>query len=447
MSKICGIKKNTELFNQRIFILSQLISRIDQLLSVQLSTILHHPRFEKLEASWRSLAYLVAVARNPQVKIKILNINHKLFCHDLTKAIEFDQSALFSKVYCEEFGMPGGEPFGVLVGDYEFSQQPDDIEALQNMAAVAAAAFAPFVTGTAASLFGLNHITELATQPNLENIFKKQHGERFEALRNMEDARFLGITLPHFVVRLPYSNYAHSAYGFCFKDACPEKGYLWGNAGFAFAAVLIRAFLHYGWLAQIRGGDAKDEGGYVPELFSAYCATDKIGLIRKFNTDVLLTDSQERELSKLGFIALCQAYGGENSIFYSNASMQKVPTYSNLIAQQNAKAASMLQYILCASRFAHYLKIIGRDQAGSFLDAQDCENHLMHWLLNYVAGNKDLSYEKRARYPLQEAKVQVKENPHKSGCYLCTIWLKPYFQLEQVVTAITLVTELKAGAN
>jgi type VI secretion system protein ImpD len=245
------------------------------------------------------------------------------------------------------------------------------------------------------------------------------------------------------LVRVPYTT--RVVCSFVFKDPQASSGYLWGNAAYAFCAVLMRAFANYGWLAHIRGNLGHGDGGNVPPAVRAYFSTDQYALMQKFNTDVLLSDAQELELAKLGFIALCQAYGGKDGIFYSNSSIQQMVMYKNSAAQQNAKAATMLQYIFCASRFGHYLKIIGRDKIGSFIDAQDCQNYLMCWLLNYIAGNSDLSHATRACYPLQEARVQVKENVHKRGAYLCVIYLKPYFQLEQMVTAITLVTELKAG--
>lgn len=437
--------KKITYINDSVFI-CRLIAGIDRLISQQLSEILHHPRFKALEASWFSLLYLVAQAyKKPKIKIRVLNISRKELCADLKQALEFDQSQLFNKIYTEEFGMPGGEPYSVLIGDYEFSNHPEDIEALQVMSQIAAATFAPFIAAASSAMFSLDDITELARQPKLDVIFKQPQYIRWNSFRKQEDTRFIGLTLPHFLIRGPY-DYKHSTrivpIEFCFTDTKPEQSYLWGNASYAFAAVLMQAFNNDGWLANIRGFTEPYRGGVVPNYETAYFNTDKAGLIPKITTDVLITDSQEKQLSDLGFISLGNAYGHNVAVFYSNASIQQPTNYNSSAASQNAVTATMLQHLFCASRFAHYLKIIGRDKVGSFTSAQEHELYLNKWLLNYVASNVDLDSGTRKRYPLQEAKVKVKEQVGKPGSYMCVIHLKPYFQLEQVVTNITLVTEL-----
>ncbi len=431
--------------NDSVFI-QRLIAGIDRAVSQQLSEIIHHARFEAIEASWRSLLYLVALSyKQPKIKIRVLDLARKELATDLKQALEFDQSVLFNKIYGEEFGMPGGQPYGVLIGDYEFSHQPDDIEVLQVMSQISAASFAPFIAAAASSMFSLNDVTELEKQPKLETIFKQPQYLRWNSFRRQEDSRFVGLTLPRFLVR---DAYQHANYRFCFQDTKPESAYLWGNASYAFAGVLIQAFENDGWLANIRGYTSDVlSGGVVPPYETTSFKTDKAGLIPKMSTDVLITDTQEKQLSDLGFIPLCRAFGDEMAVFYSNASIQSPKTYNSLAADQNALTSTMLQHMFCACRFAHYLKVIGRDKVGSFISAEDHELYLNRWLMQYVASNTDLKSVTRRRYPLQAAKVQVRERIGKPGSYSCVIQLKPCFQLEQVVTNITLVTELVSVVN
>lgn len=429
------------------FAILRLIANIDRVVSEQVSAIIHHPRFEQLEASWRSLLYLVAQAyKQPSVKIRILDLSRKELVTDLRQSLEFDQSQLFNKIYSEEFGMPGGKPYGVLLGDYEFSNHPEDIATLEAMSQVAAASFAPFIAAASGQMFNIDHITDLTKQPKLDVIFKQPQYLRWNSFRKQEDTRFVGLTLPHFLVRDAYARSGFTG-GFLFADTKPECGQLWGNACYAFGAVLIQAFLNDHWLGDIRGFSASGEGGMVPDYVMPEFATDKFGLMPKINTDVFLTDSQEKQLTDLGFIPLCQAYGSDAAVFYSNASIQQSMVYNNTAATQNAATATMLQHIFCASRFAHYLKVIGRDKVGSFVSAQEHESYLNNWLGNYIVTNADASPSIRRRYPLQEAKVQVKEKIGKPGSYMCVIHLKPRFQLEQVVTNLTLVTELVSVVN
>jgi type VI secretion system protein ImpD len=435
----------TGVVNQHLFsMLQRLIASLDRVISAQVSEIIHHPQFRTLETSWRSLAYLVSQSnKQKQIKIRVLDITKTELRDDVVKVLDYDQSQLFQKVYSEEFGMPGGQPFGVLIGDYEFSHHPEDIEILQGVSQVAASAFAPFITGTDPAIFGLNQMNELELQPDLEAIFKQPAYARWNFLRQTEDARFLGLVAPHFLIRLPYVIGHGAVYPFFFKDTKQNEGYLWGNGSFAFAAVLIQAFISHGWLANIRGcGENSKGSGNVPPAAYPYFSTDRAGLARKFSTDVLITDGLEKELDTMGFISLCQPYNGNNPVFYGNASVQKPKVYNSSAASQNAVASMMLQHMFCASRFAHYLKVMGRDKVGAYVSAYACQNDLNKWLSNYIASNVDLSAEMRSRYPLQEAKVQVKESPGKPGHYMCVIHLRPRFQLEQVAAYITLITEL-----
>ena len=440
--------------------LSRDIARIDALVAGQLNAILHHPRFQKLDASWRGLEYLTGkLPDDDSVKIRVLDVSWNELVQDQTRALEFDQSQLFRKVYESEFGHPGGEPFGVLLGDYEIRHRPsadhpfDDIEALSNISAVSAAAFAPFIAGVHPSFFGLDSFTELERPIDLSRIFEQLEYLKWRALRQTEDSRFVGLTLPRVLMRLPYSAEYGRKQGLLFREEVegPDRSnYLWGNAVYAFGGVVIRCFNQSGWLAAIRGTrqgvDAQggrvflDEGGLVDGLPVQSFRTDSAGLATKCSTDVIVTDAAEKELGELGLIPLCHCYDTEYSAFYGNQSIQKPAKYDDPRATANARLSAMLQYTLCVSRFAHYIKVIGREHLGSMTSPDACEEKLRKWLQKYVTGNDSAGPDVKAKYPLREAMVQVREG--QPGSFSCIIHLRPHFQLDQMYMAVKLVTEL-----
>lgn len=429
------------------------LARIDVLLSRQLNAVLHHPRFQRFEASWRGLAYLVHQTEDGQrIKIRLLNLSWKELNRDVERAIEFDQSQLFRKVYSEEFGTPGGEPFGLLLGDYEIRNRmsadspTDDIAALTAISRVAAAAFAPFITAAHASMFGVDNFSELEFPGDLARTFQQLEQLKWRALRDTEDARFLGMVVPRVLLRLPYSDDGTRADGFCFHEdvTAPDRsGYLWGNAAYAFAAVVLRAFSESGWLASIRGVErGVVSGGLVTGLPIHSFGVESAGVVPKSSTDAAITDLQEKEISELGFIPLCHCFGSQFSAFYTAQSVQNAKSYDRLPASVNAKLSTMLQYILCVSRFAHYLKAIARDKIGSFRSVEECEEYLQGWLNRYTVANDQVDLETKARYPLREATVSVREQPGKPGSYQCVAHLRPHFQLDQMTTAVRLATEI-----
>jgi len=429
------------------------IARLDALLSAQVNAILHHPSFQRLEASWRGLHYLVRLVPDGEnIKVRVLNVSWRELTRDLERSLEFDQSQLFRQVYGNEFGTPGGEPFGVLLGDYEIRPRPgpghpiDDIASLLAIAAVAAAAFAPFIAGAHPSLLDLDAFAGLERLANLSRTFEQPDYLKWRAFRRLEEARFVGLTLPRVLMRLPYPDCAPRVDGFRFREevAKPDRSrYLWGNAAYAFGAVLIRTFAQSGWLAAIRGVPAGDEaGGLVTGLPVPAFATDKPGIASRCSTDAVITDAQDKELGELGFLPLCHCQDTEFAAFHGNQSAQKPAQYDELPATINARLSAMLQYVFCVSRVAHYLKVISRDKIGSFAGPADCEAYLRRWLSGYTNSNEKASLELRARYPLREARVQVRERPDKPGQYLCVTHLRPHFQLDQMVSAVKLVTEL-----
>ena len=429
------------------------ISVIDHLINDQLNATIHHPDFQKLEASWRGLWYLAVQAEGSRnIKIRYLDISWPEIVKDIDRALDFDQSQLFQKIYSEEYGSPGGEPYVVLIGDYEISHKRsprhphDDIATLNGLAEIAAASFAPFIASTSSELFGLDDFSTLGMPLDLQTIFGQDEYIKWRALRDKPDSRFNGLTMPRVLMRTPYRTQPGSYKGLFFyeKPGTGKKtGYLWGNASYAFAGILIREFANVGWFGHIRGVPRDQIGGGLLTNFPiASFETDAPNIVYKPVTDVLITDTLERELSDLGLIPLCQCYDTPYSAFYSNQSLQRPRRRSNRNEEINAKLSAMLQHVLCASRVAHYIKVMIRDKIGSFITADECEHFLTKWLFKYTTGREDLDWEEQARYPLRQASVRVNEHPDKPGQYVCVIHLVPHYQLDQMVSELELVTEL-----
>ena len=437
-------------------LLNRDVAQLDGLLNEQLNAILHHPRFQKLEAAWRGLRYLVEQkGEAADVKIRVLSVRWDELARDAERAIEFDQSQLFRKVYEEEFGRPGGEPFSVLLGDYEIRHRPsrehpvDDVSVLTAISQVAAAAFAPFVAAAHPALFELDSFAELQQPLDHAKTFEQLDYLKWRAFRDTEDSRFAALTLPRVLMRLPYRDDGsrHDRFRFQEDTSGRDAGkYLWGNAAFALGAVLIRAFQTSGWLSDIRGVQRGVEGGgLVPGLCVASTATDKRGVVPTGSTDAIITDRLEPELSDLGFIPLCRCQDTDNSAFYGTPTVQKAKKYDDPAATANARISAMLQYLLCVSRFAHYLKVAARDKIGSFIEAEECERYLHDWLQGYVTPDADASPETKARCPLRQGDVRVRQHPEKPGSYMCVVHLWPHFQLDELSTSIRLTAELSAS--
>jgi type VI secretion system protein ImpD len=429
--------------------LNRLVGMIDEVINSQLNEILHHSRFQRLEAAWRGLNRLVTRVENEdtdEVKIKFLDVTWRELGRDFERSVDFDQSQLFIKIYEREFGTPGGQPFGILLGDYEISPQSTDVAVLQAISGVAAAAFCPFIASASPSMFGLDGFTDLQGSPDLARGFQLKEFLKWRAFRDTEDSKFVGLVLPRVLMRLPYVDEIQRADGFRFQEDVTQPGgdgFLWGNAAYAFGEVVVRAFAQSGWLARIRGVEQDvDAGGIVNDLPVHCFATDSTGIAPKCSTDVIVTDAQERDLSQFGFIPLCQGHDTEYSAFYSCESTQKSKKYSTAEATRNARITSMMHYTLCASRFAHYLKVLARDKIGGGTEASECERILHEWITQYVTPDADASPEVKARRPLREAQVQVRPHPAQPGSYQCSFHLWPHFELDDLVAAVRLNTEL-----
>ena len=420
------------------------IAEIDRLLSLQLNEVMHHPEFQQLEASWRGLHYLVhQTETSTSLKIRVLNVSKKDLLKDLERASEFDQSALFKKVYEDEYGTFGGAPYGALVGDYEFGKHPQDMALLERISNVAAAAHAPFISASSPEMFGLDSFTELGGPRDLAKIFDTVEYAKWKSFRDSEDSRFVALTLPHVLGRLPYGQATCPVEAFNFEEDVDGKDhhkYLWTNAAYSLGTRLTESFAKYGWLATIRGVEG---GGLVQGLPTHTFRTDDGEVALKCPTEIAITDRREKELNDLGFITLCHCKGTDYEAFFGAQTTQKPKLYDTDEANANARLSTMLQYLLCTSRFAHYLKAMARDKIGSFMERVDCERWLNRWINNYVLANpEDAGPEAKARAPLREARIVVREVKGKPGCYEAVAHLRPHFQLDELTVSLRLVAEL-----
>ena len=424
------------------------IAQIDHLVSIQLSEVLHHPDFQKLEGTWRGLKYLMDQSEtSDKLKIKILNTSKKDLLRDLQRASEFDQSALFKKVYEEEYGVFGGAPFAALVGDYEFGRGPEDIELLEKVAQVASAAHAPFLSAAGPDMLNMESFTALDSPRDMAKIFDSSEFAKWKSFRQSEDSRYVGLTLPHVLMRLPYGKNGTQVDGFNYEegvDGTDHSKYLWGNAAFALGARLTQAFALYGWCAAIRGVEG---GGLVEGLPTHTFTTDSGDIALKCPTESPVTDRREKELADLGFIPVVHCKGTDYAAFFSVQSCQKQKMYDKEEANANARLSTQLPYILAISRFAHYMKAMMRDKVGSFMSRKECQDFLTNWILMYTVGNDNVAASVKASKPLRDAKVEVVEVPGKPGVYRAVAFLKPHFQLDELSVSLRLVADLPAGAK
>ena len=423
------------------------IAQIDELLSLQLNEIIHAPEFQKLEASWRGLEYLVKnTETSTSLKLRLLNANRQELQKDLEKAVEFDQSILFKKIYEEEYGVFGGHPFSALIGDFEFGRHPQDIAFLEKISNVAAAAHAPFIAAANPRLFDMDSFTELSNPRDLAKIFESTELIKWRSFRESEDSRYVALVLPHILLRYPYGPDTVPVEEFVFQedvDGRDHNKYLWGNAAYALAQRLTTAFSLYNWCSAIRGVEG---GGLVEGLPAHTFKTDEGDIALKCPTEVVITDRREKELDELGFISLLHCKGTDYAAFFGGHTVNKPKVYDTDAATANAQLSAMLPYILAASRFAHYIKVIIRDKIGSFASKQEVEAYLNRWIKQYAMGRDDAGFELKAKYPLREARVDVKEIPGKPGYYTSVVFLRPHFQLEGLTTSIRLVAELPPPA-
>lgn len=424
------------------------IAQLDGLLSEQLSAVMHAPEFQKLEASWRGLKYLVDSSEtSTSLKIKVFNASKKDLVRDLKSASDFDQSALFKKIYEEEYGTFGGAPFATLIGDYEFGRHPEDLYLLEEVSHIAAAAHAPFLSAASADMFGFDSHTELSGPRDLAKIFDTVEYAKWKSFRASEDSRYVGLALPHVLGRLPYGPDTVPVETFNYQEDVSGKDhskYLWTNAAYALGARATDAFARYGWCAAIRGVEG---GGLVEGLPTHTVGTDDGEVALKCPTEIAITDRREKELADLGFIPLVHCKDTDYAAFFSTQSAQKAKQYNTDAANANARLSSQLQYIFAVSRIAHYLKSMMRDKIGSFASKASVENFLNTWIAQYVLLDDTASQERKAQFPLREARIEVAEVAGKPGVFKAAAFLRPHYQLDELSVSLRLVAELPKSAR
>jgi type VI secretion system protein ImpD len=431
------------------------IAAIDALLGEQIDAILHHPDFKRLEASWRGVEFLLdEVESDEKVRVRLFNATWPELSRDFDRAIEFDQSTLFAKVYSEEYGMPGGLPYGLLLCDYAVRhryasghpQPTDDVGTLTGLAQVAAASFAPTVVSAAPELFGVSTFADLSHMQKLDSGFRLAEYQRWRRLQEQEESRFLGVLLPRILMREKYGDSHSREDGFRYVEGGGDiDSWLWGNAVYALGAVAIRSFRDWGWFADMRGAYVdRDEAGIVTGLPSPDFSTrEKVAYRRPL--EVELTDRKQKALDELGFIAMSPCAFTRSVVFLGMQSLHVPGDVRDAVTGANNRLSSMLQYVLCVSRFAHYAKVMARDRVGAFTTAAELETKLNDWLRNYMLGNPDAGVELKARHPLSGGRIEVKEIPGRPGVMSCVMHIQPHFQFDHMVTGLRLRTEMQAA--
>ena len=431
-----------------VAMINERVAEIDKILSDQLNALMHHPDFQKLEGSWRGLHDMVhGTETGTNLKLRLLNVSKKELLKDLEGAVDHDMSVLFKKLYEEEYGTFGGHPYSLLIGDYYFGRDPQDIALLERLSKVAAAAHAPLITAAAPSLFDMTEFTDLGVPRDLSKIFESAEMASWRSFRDSEDSRYVAMVLPRYAARLPYGAKTVPVENFSFEedvDGRDHGKYLWANSAYQLGLRITDAYAKYNWTTAIRGVEG---GGKIAGMTAHTYKTDEGDVVLKCPTEVSITDRREKELNDLGFIAAVNAKGTDFAAFFGGQTVNKPKVYNLDTANANAALSSRLPYVLAASRFAHYIKVMMRDKVGSFQTRQGVESYLGEWLSSYVLLSPNATQGEKARFPLAEGRVDVTEVPGKPGVYSATVFLRPHFQMEELTTSIRLVAELPASVG
>ena len=434
--------------------IAALIAEIDRKLTEQVNKVIHAQKFLEMEGRWRGLYHLVNNTETDEtLKIKVFNVSKKEITQTFRRfdGVKWDQSPLFKKIYQEEYGTFGGVPFGAFVGDFEFDHSPEDVLTLAGMSQICAAAHAPFIAAAAPGLLGFDSWQELHNPPDITKIFEGKQYLDWKALRETEDSRYLGLTMPRFLSRLPYGAKTVPVEGFHFEEdteGADSSKYVWSNAAFAMGANITRAFKSSGWCVQIRG---RESGGTVAGLPCHTFPTTDGDMDVKCPTEIAIPDTRENELSKNGLLSLCYVKNSTDAVFVGGQSLQKPKVYQGKGAADANTAAQLsarLPYLFASCRFAHYLKCMVRDKVGKMMEKNELQRYLQDWINNYVLPNpEDAAEELKARKPLAGAEVEVKEIEGNPGYYNAVFRLRPHFQLEGVNISLRLVGKLKQGGG
>jgi len=426
------------------------VQAIDGVISKQLAAIMHQEEFQTLEGSWRGLHYLVNKSETGEsLKLRVLSCSKRELFKDFDKATEFDQSALFKMIYESEFGSPGGAPYGALVGDYEFENHPEDLALLGSISGVSAAAFCPFLAAASPRMLGFGSWQELSRPRDLKTIVDSVEYAAWSSFRESEDSRFVVLTMPRTLARLPYGKNTKRIDEFGYEEVAlgpndesitvPHDQYCWMSTAYVLGTKLTAAFAKTGFCTAIRG---YENGGLVEGLPAHIFSTDSGDLDLKCPTEIAITDRRSKELSDMGFLSLDHYKGKDYAVFFGGQTTQRAKKYDRPDATENAQICARLPYVMAASRFSHYLKVMGRDWIGSFKEAEDLGRELDRWIHNYVSADQNPSEDVRARLPLREARVEVKPVPGRSGAYDAIVWLRPWLQLEELTASMRMVARI-----
>ncbi|HTU65316.1 MAG TPA: type VI secretion system contractile sheath large subunit [Steroidobacteraceae bacterium] len=441
-----ALRESTVVSDDVVGTIKAIIAEIDQKLTEQINLILHSERFQQVESAWRGLNYLVSnTETDEQLKIRVMNISKK----DLGKTLKkykgaaWDQSPMFKKLYEQEYGQLGGEPYGCLVGDYSFDHTPGDVELLGQIAQISAASHAPFIAGASPSLMGMDSWQELANPRDLAKIFSAPDYAAWRSLRESDDAKYVGLAMPRFLSRLPYGAKTNPVEEFDFEEETgvgDHSKYTWSNAAYAMAVNVNRSFKMYGWCSSIRGVES---GGAVEGLPVHTFPSDDGGVDMKCPTEIAISDRREKELADCGFMPLIHRKNTDVAAFIGAQSLQKPAEYTDPDATANARISARLPYLFASCRFAHYLKCMVRDKIGSFMERADMERYLGDWIKGYVLGSPENAGDaQKASKPLAAAEVKVEEIEGNPGFYAARFYLRPHYQLEGVNVSLRLVSKL-----
>jgi type VI secretion system protein ImpC len=444
-----ALSQSTLIGNDVVKSIESIIAALDKKLTEQVNLILHHEDVQKLEGAWRGLHHLVSNTETDEMlKIRVFNITKAELGKTLKryKGTAWDQSPLFKRVYEEEYGQFGGEPYGCLVGDYHFDQSPPDVELLGEMAKISAAAHSPFITGASPTIMQMDSWQELANPRDLTKIFTTPEYAAWRSLRESDDAKYIGLAMPRFLSRVPYGARTNPVEEFDFEEetgAADHSKYTWSNAAYAMAVNINRSFKEFGWCSRIRGIES---GGAVQGLPVHSFPTDDGGVDIKCPTEIAISDRREAELAKNGFMPLVHKKNSDFAAFIGAQSLHKPAEYDDPDATANANLGARLPYLFASCRFAHYLKCIVRDKLGSFKERADMQRWLQDWIMNYVDGDPARSSEAtKARRPLAAAEVVVEEIEGNPGFYTSKFFLRPHYQLEGLTVSLRLVSKLPSA--
>lgn len=426
--------------------IAERIAAIDRLISAQVNGILHHPKFQKLEASWRNLSKLATENDlSSSMRVRVLNVKRRDLERDFSRAPGFDQSHFFKATYEDEYGTLGGSPYTFMIGDMEFGRSPQDIQFLKDISAVSAMAHAPFIASADPRLLDLDGFSELDRPIDIGKIFDASEMGAWNSLRDNPDSRYLVLTMPRTLVRLPWGPDSVEVEELDFDEdvtGTDHEKYLWGPSSWAMGSLIMKSFLEYGWPSAIRGTESGGKVGDLP--LHAYRSLSG-SMITKCPTETTITDRREKELSDQGVISVCHARNTDYAVVFSGATVNRPQKYVENEANANARLSASLPYVLACARFAHYLKAIMRDKVGGFTSRDEVQRYLNNWIAQYVTADDSASHSTKARFPLREARVVVEDVPGKPGAYTAVAHLRPHFQLEELTASLRLVADLPSG--